>query len=555
MQKILHFHIPKTGGIAIRQYLIEQIGEQCVSPSVLGSRLSDALLRWHDMRAISGHFSLHQGDQLPIDRCNITVLRNPIDRFLSQYFFEKSDNADRLLDTKVHALDLDAYLESLLTEEPEAVLCQMRMLYPLGTASRIKLSTNEKYEAAARALGLFELVGIQDELDDFSSMLDARFLWESVPLRLKNVGSQHVHLSALSASQQRKLRCVLEPELELYQQAKERFKQLRRNFIRASVSMPAKGMPFGHRHPTSTIPTAIEQARDFGDKRCSVLQVSVVGEISGADRVMVGEHCNISINFKADQPVDELNIGIAIKDEQGLLIFGTNTMLLGNIYAVAPGAYCVSFQILNRAPIGRYVVDVALVRHETHYQGCYHWLEKAAFFQVYETVATHFEGQILMDANTEIVAVSPGASWSATTHIPSNSVMRSLGRNNRPLSEFAAKIMPMCFMDQFYPGLDVFVPIRVSNTSSETWNVFGQQPITLSYRWLTKDDEVIVSDGLRTRLPSDVLAGGSIIVPMKIRPPSKSGEFQLVLSLVQESVAWFVDKAPQTAYIVQINLA
>ncbi|MFC3652359.1 Wzt carbohydrate-binding domain-containing protein [Dyella humi] len=555
MQKILHFHIPKTGGIAIRQYLIEQLGEQCVSPSVLGNRLSDALLRWRDMRAISGHFSLYQGDQLPVDRCNITVLRNPIDRFLSQYFFEKSDNADRLLDAKVHALDLDDYLENLSIDKPEAVSCQMGMLYPLGTSSRTELSTNEKYEAAVRSLELFELVGIQDELDDFSSMLDARFSWKPVPLRFKNVASQRLPSSALSASQQSKLNYLLECELELYQQAKARFKQLRRNFIRTSVSMLDKGMPLDHRRQTAAAPTAIEQARDFGDRRCSVLQVSVEGEISGANHVMVGEHCNISISFKVDQSIDELNIGIAIKDEQGSLIFGTNTMLLGNVYAVIPGEYCASFQMLNRAPIGRYVVDVALVRSETHYQGCYHWLEKAASFQVHETAAAYFEGQILMDANVELVAMSPSASWSSITHVPSNSVMRSLGRNNKPLSEFASKITPMCSMDQFYLGLDVFVPMHISNISGETWNAFGQQPVTLSYRWLTKDNEVIISDGLRTRLPTDVPAGGSIIVPMKIRPPSKSGEFQLVLSLVQESVAWFVDKAPQTAHITQINLA
>lgn len=564
MQKILHFHIPKTGGIAIRHYLIEQLGTQSVSPSVLGNRLSDALVRWRDMPAISGHFSLHQGDQLPSDRCSITVLRDPLDRFLSQYFFAKSDNADRLLDAKVHALDLDSYLDGLTPDDLKSLSSQMEMLYPLGTSERGRLSTCEKLQAATKALELFELVGIQNELDDFSSMMDARFAWHPAPLRLKNVTSQRLHVSALSAGQQSKLKALLEPEFELYQSAKSRFKQLRRGFIRRSISCVESPAPHAPSDaaiehgpldaPTLSIDTSPSKT-EFGDGRCRIVNVSIDGEISGANHVMIGEQCTIAIDFSAHEDIPELNVGIAIKDDNGLLMFGTNSMLLGNMCSASEGTHRIAFRMFNRMPIGRYHVDVALVRGETHYQGCYHWREGAASFDVHETAATHFEGQILMDADVQLMPMSQGASSAIHTHTSSKNQVRSLGRNNERLTQFASQLAPMCATGQFYAGLDVFVPVQVKNTGSEPWGAYGQQPVTLSYRWMSDNNGVVVADGLRTRLPADIAPGGAAIVPMKIRPPTQPGQYRLVLSLVQESVAWFVDQAPDSSHIIDVTLS
>jgi len=555
MRKILHFHLPKTGGTAIRHHLIGQMGTAHVSPSIVGMRLSDALLQWEGLDAISGHFSLHQADPLPTDRCALTVLRDPIDRFLSEYFFSKIDNAGRLLEARKHAMDLDAYLESLSPREQAVFSLQIEMLYPLGTHSQATLSPDEKLAASLRALDLFELVGIQDELEDFASMLDVRFAWPTRPLEQQNVTSLRPQPGSLKPHQQHTLKKLLEGEFELYQQARSRFRLDRRAFI---TRAPTSTMDIPE-HSKSADPAAVESAPaktpcDFGDKRCEIKKVFVSGEVSGRDYVAAGELLTISIELLAHEVIDVLNIGIAIKDERGLLIFGTNAILLGNTYSLSPGTYKAQFHMLNRVALGRYSVDVALVRTLSHYEGCYHSLEQAAFFDVTEAAASHFEGRLLMDADVEMISASSEASWIRVPHTQPECQIRSLGRINRPLAQFAAAITPMCQLDQLDSGADVLLPMRVENLGDEIWPTLGQQPVVLSYRWLTAEGAVMVADGLRTRLPSDVSPGSAVIVPLRVRVPYEQGGCRLLISLVQEGVAWFAESNPNSTCLMKLSI-
>lgn len=555
MQKILHFHIPKTGGTAIRHYLIDQVGVARVSSSIVGLRMQDALLRWGDFDVMGGHFIAHQGDRLPSDRYKIVVFRDPIDRFLSEYCYSRTDNADRLLSTKLHSLELDAFLESMSPRQLEALSLQMEILYPFGTSSHSELSTSEKLTAAITALNQFQLVGIQDELEDFACMLEASFRWPSKSLGRKNVTSCRIPSTGLSSGQTRKLHTLLESEFELYHRAKDHFRKARRELLRRSVAISgaSENLPPKQAQSEASIPEAPSR-REFGDKRCAVAQATVSGKISGNALAMVGEELAISIKLIANEAINRLNVGIAIKDERGLLIFGTNSMLLGDVYTLAPGEYVVQFNVLNRAPLGKYSLDVALVSGETHYEGCYHWLEGASHFDVHEKATSHFEGHILMDADVEISAISPNASIIHDSYVSANHQIRSFGRVNTPLREFRSSIVPMCDAGQLYPEIDTFLPMRVQNTGEEVWRTTGQQPVTLTYRWLTESGDIVVADGLRTRIPADVSPGGSIIIPLQVRTPGEQGRYRLMVSLVQEAVAWFADKDSTSGLFITTDI-
>lgn len=555
MRKILHFHIPKTGGLALQHYFVERIGKQHVSDTIMGRRLKDALVQFDHRDVISGHFLLEHGDRLPRERCCITVLRNPLDRFLSEYFYNVSDSADRLLDTRRQALSLDAYLDQLSLSEQDAMAVQIGMLYPLGTSSQTAIPLDEKFDAAVRAVDSFELIGVQEELEDFACMLAARFGWEHTPLKLKNVTSQRVGVDSLSSQHAKKLRALFAREFELYQYAKSRFQVSRREFIKRSIILP------GNKESDTTLidaPALAETIQDkipveLGDRQCTIEEVCISGVSSGLSMVMIGEHFDISIKLKANKSIDALNANVAIKDDRGLLIFSTNSMLLGHVYSLGPGEYDVRFKMLNRMPRGSYSVDVALIPGENHYQGCYHSREDVASFTVHDSAVMQFDGHILMDADVSVVP----AGKAKCVHKPYEAAghqVRSLGRINKKLSRFESSIRPTAQIEGFFPGMDMCIPVRLENTGQEPWAAFGRQPVALAYRWLGRDGKVVVADGLRTRLPADVPPGMAVIVPMQINVPSEPQSLQLVISLVQEAVAWFVDKNPDSAHVILVEL-
>jgi hypothetical protein len=90
----------------------------------------------------------------------------------------------------------------------------------------------------------------------------------------------------------------------------------------------------------------------------------------------------------------------------------------------------------------------------------------------------------------------------------------------------------------FVLGANVF-PVTVVNTGAVTWPASGPNPIHVSYHWLTADGSVVVWDGARASLPTDVAPGQSAVVSVPVTSPEKLGGYVLRVDLVQEGVAWF----------------
>jgi hypothetical protein len=92
--------------------------------------------------------------------------------------------------------------------------------------------------------------------------------------------------------------------------------------------------------------------------------------------------------------------------------------------------------------------------------------------------------------------------------------------------------------------VDQSIKIRVAvrNLSGVTWPAFGEKPVRLSYHWLDKAGQVVVYDGERTLLEKDLPAGATAKLDAVVKAPGKPGEYTLQLTMVQENVAWFIDK-------------
>lgn len=552
--KVLHFHLPKTGGSALRRFFVEQLGETAVTPPLQGMMLSEALLRWQQSAVISGHFIAKQADVIPPDRMGVTVLREPIDRFLSEYFYNKSDIDNQLVEARQRAGDIDTYIEYLSSAPEESALTQVEMLYPLGTNAQRRLTLNEKLASAMNALERFCLLGIQEELDDFCGMLCAQLRFTAVEARHVNVTSRRIHREDLTTTQRCAIEKILEPEIKLYSQARMRFRLDRRKFItlhcsdaKATASAPVNDV-------VDIEPMAGSPLSELGDRRCEISNVEVIGRISGPGQAMTGETVDVLLHVIAYEAIDQLTIGMALRDEHGSLCFGTNSNLLGDTYSVTPGRYLIKFTFLNRLGPGNFLIDAALTRTSSHYDGCFHWRHGAAKLNVHAYATQHFEGRVLLDVDVQINGVSSQAAWCRKLPEQKNVVARSFGNSSKELTDFRCALDLMSPIDIADRSSDVLLQVRTANNGSETWRAGGRYPVRLSYRWLSKQGDTILADGIRSELSCDLAPGGSAITLLHLRTPDEPGQLLLLISLVQENVAWFVDRDQVNGRLLPVTI-
>ena len=98
----------------------------------------------------------------------------------------------------------------------------------------------------------------------------------------------------------------------------------------------------------------------------------------------------------------------------------------------------------------------------------------------------------------------------------------------------------------FAAGQTTAVPVTITNAGRGTFPVTSSYPIDLGYHWTTPNGVSVVWDGVRTKLPSDLQAGQSVLVAAQVQAPPQGGQYLLRFDLVEEGVSWFSGRAVPT---------
>ena len=89
---IVFLHIPKTAGQSVHHFLKDVVGDESAAPARVNDqlyRLSISELRRH--RLVSGHLDWALLDCVQKPKFVFTILRDPVDRILSFYFFLRAE--------------------------------------------------------------------------------------------------------------------------------------------------------------------------------------------------------------------------------------------------------------------------------------------------------------------------------------------------------------------------------------------------------------------------------------------------------------------------------
>lgn len=128
-------------------------------------------------------------------------------------------------------------------------------------------------------------------------------------------------------------------------------------------------------------------------------------------------------------------------------------------------------------------------------------------------------------------------------------------------SDFTTYVLPIPIPKQYNQKISLISPesnikiinqtieavVTIENNSNFGWlntNQNSQNPVRFSYRWFDKSNQLMEfeGDGIRTELPSDLRPGQKLALLVTIKTPPTAGQYELVLTMVEEGVTWFNDQ-------------
>ncbi|MEJ5348383.1 MAG: Wzt carbohydrate-binding domain-containing protein [Desulfosoma sp.] len=535
--KLFFDHIPKTAGTSLRTFLEEAFGVGMVSPLLSYLKLDHALTLYKQEKILWGHFDFIPGQTLPAGYISATMLREPAERTLSDFFFSKFDVFPFQRDAKLNELSIaEAFSDQqiLFSYSNTQSVHFARFYHP----NPRNLSANELLRLAKKGLEQYDLVGTTERIAEFCDELRRIFnLPKDVMLKKLEVTSRRPIFSDLPQNIQKKIQEITHIDKQLWEYANELFETKTKRFFFTEKDLSL--LPAKENNTFAAVTPVVE------DDAIELLGVRVRGHPNPYRcRLLSGEEIVITITFRCHKDVDDLTIGYSIHHDSGLHIFGVNTRLMGyNLKCKAGNDFQVKFAFPGNLGIGKYYVHVSAHTGLTHLERCFFWREKAAFFQIVGCLGIPFEGLVRLmpvcHIGDELIIKD--------TETQANG-FKIVGLNNPPLTDIKGSIRALTPIPPVLPGQQFSILVEITNDGKEEW-FFGTEPIRpvhISYHWLDKNENIVIWDGHRTYLSGSLPQGAKIRANAFVEAPKQEGEFILELTLVQEAVCWFDQKGFKT---------
>ncbi len=555
--KFLFDHIYKAAGSSLDQVLVDRFGQQNVTFGLI-EPLNRALARNADKIVVTGHFSFVPGQRLDPTRYSLTVLRHPVDRLLSHYYFSRNQVPKRGGNPTVELakrLTLDEYIACDVPEVAALLRNDQTMHFlPMKWDGSSSLSGEEKLTAAKAALGEYDLVGAFEEFDEFVHVLCCDVGWPPISeVPRVNVTQGRAAVEAIDTKSRARLEELNVLDIALYEHALRSFRAKRQQTLRQCASRLASsaGVSASDAHvraPASevaaapTAPAASSMPADYGNRKVELLSAAVVGNVSRGNKVFCGEVVRVNLVIRAHGPARDVVVGIQIVDDAGRIVFGTNCRAQGRSLEIRePGDYVFTFRFRCDLGYGDYAIGGAIHHVASDETEVYHWRDQIVWLGVVGNIGDHWEGTAKLypelsctpangSPNGSVELVAAGAGWDGSQHLAQHAPV---------LSDFRGAIEPLGELTVLQANEVRAVEMRVVNTGAETWPSSGLQRVCVSYRWFASDGTVLVYDGERTPLSRDAVPGEELRLWVIVKAPASCGTLTLVLTLVQEYYAWF----------------
>ncbi|WP_273847760.1 sulfotransferase family 2 domain-containing protein [Halalkalibacter alkalisediminis] len=214
---LIHLHTPKTAGTTLRKIITNNYHNSSYNVYLDESKRKERLrsLSKKNVSCIQGHFPFGIHKYLSKPCTYITMLRNPIDRVISEYYFIRRGTRHRL-HQEVMKLSLEQYLR-----RPESMNVQTRYI----SGARGPLTRQHLEIAKKNIQKYFSIVGITEMFNESLFLMKNKFGWQNTSYEKENVTKARPSLNQISKTTLTELEKQNKLDIELYLFAKRLLEQ------------------------------------------------------------------------------------------------------------------------------------------------------------------------------------------------------------------------------------------------------------------------------------------------------------------------------------------
>jgi hypothetical protein len=535
-------HLAKTGGTTVYEVLKNTLGERAVTEQ-LSSDHRDLLAKYGWKKLISSHTTFSPYDIFDPNRYYFTILREPLDRALSNYWFARglSNLTSAQPDSDISLAKEYSFQELLFSEDQN----KLRFLSNVYSKHFAKLSSlestgfneNELFNQAKLALDKFDLVGITEQLEDFFLVLGAETgvqMGKHIPNC--NVTNSRKSLTEISLQEKRQLEKLNAVDIELYNYAQNLFQQHRRRALRTASDRLVLSHfdDLNKRELVKSEFVDLLSPVETGGDIARIDSIFIKSQLTETELLYSGEVAIIFVKYHSNLDVHAVMLQLDIHNDAGQKVFGTSSKWLNYSIPTETGkTYIAEFTFRNDLAPGVYYISVMLL------DGNEKLLHKKLFtvkFTVGPAVSYNFEGAFNLNPDFCVMCENKQVSDYGENLKP---LVRKLGNLTPPLTCFNAEIQSFVKHLQMAPNELISIEIVLTNKSSEVWQANGSRPVQIGNRFFRSNKTALGIEGVRTKLPRNIGPGESLKFFANVCAPSEAGSYMLRICVVQEFVAWF----------------
>ncbi len=153
-----------------------------------------------------------------------------------------------------------------------------------------------------------------------------------------------------------------------------------------------------------------EAAASYGTYKVRIENVQLLDKDGAEAEVFItGQPCTAVVEAVAEEDVEEVTLGLLIRDRFGQDMFGVNNYLYGQRLDLTSGQkaraeFC--FEALNIGP-GKYSITVAAHRDAHHLHECYQWTDRAKSFEIVADSRNNFTGLVRLTPRLSLRVTGP----------------------------------------------------------------------------------------------------------------------------------------------------